>query len=972
MARQPQQQRVKDNEAASGDDGRGAATPSLRVVVAALAGMAAAWVAAGSTGLLAHPLRHALTWLALVVLLVAGWPGQRKWRALLELVVAAVAAAALSVPASEVSNVLAVTLLLAMLARAGRGVDQRLLVVTSLATAVLGVYRLACTATATVWSITDLTGRGLGRLAEAVSHRPLWIGATFGGLDFLVLMAALVFGWLVCTRRPRFARAVYAAVAVFAGHLVYLTVLAYSTELAAALPEPPPPAPLERDLYVPPDWHWSDGVAALLPWNVPLLAGVIQLAVAAMMFRWGAWLPPEDRQTEKPAGRPSDAQTAASWGPVALCVAAALLILLSPGTANLAGKKIVAFEEGYLDWKKPVHGSYGKLSAGMCGMLPTFVASLGGTFVRSPDLAPEDLAEADVLVLIHPVKPWPKDRLARVWDFVRGGGSLLVVAEPRVNEEGFVSAFEDVLGGETSMEVRFDTAIPQADFWQHSQQVITHPATTGIGDQRNRFGMSTGSSIRAVWPARPLLVGRWGWSDPGSDAVLTEVYRYDPGEKLGDLVLAAEQPVGKGTVVVLGDTWSLTNEGNVGSYVFTGRLLGYLAGRPSSPQAAWRQALGLAACLVLAGLLIWRPDPTQLAAVALVLALATVVSAAIGRYKSQVLPNGRKIAPAARVACIDASHVEAYNDLEWVYDGVAGLKLTLMRSGYLPLMLPELTGRRLKGAELLISIAPARRFSRAEREVVRDFVEEGGVFICTVGAEEAEAVNPLLGDFGFRVPRSPTRADEEADEPTPMGHFRSPYLDTGDYKTHVMFYAGWPIECLDGDAEIRVRGFNELPVMAIRRRGRGKVVLVGDTAFAMNKNLEYMGGEPFGGDYENAYFWRWLIAYLTDRPEWIPPEAKVQFDAEPEPEEAAEGEPSEAEQTEDASLPKSLPPERQQAPAADVAPQQPGMASGGRIVPYEPEKPPKQQIMPNELRETPGKEVVPYEPQEASGKEVTP
>ena len=40
---------------------------------------------------------------------------------------------------------------------------------------------------------------------------------------------------------------------------------------------------------------------------------------------------------------------------------------------------------------------------------------------------------------------------------------------------------------------------------------------------------------------------------------------------------------------------------------------------------------------------------------------------------------------------------------------------------------------------------------------------------------------------------------------------------------------------------------------------------------AMNKNLEYIGGEPFDGNYENAHFWRWLIARVTGQPEWVPP-----------------------------------------------------------------------------------------------------
>jgi hypothetical protein len=58
----------------------------------------------------------------------------------------------------------------------------------------------------------------------------------------------------------------------------------------------------------------------------------------------------------------------------------------------------------------------------------------------------------------------------------------------------------------------------------------------------------------------------------------------------------------------------------------------------------------------------------------------------------------------------------------------------------------------------------------------------------------------------------------------------------------------------------------------MRRIGKGKVVVVGDTAFAMNKNLEIEGGQPFEGMRENPHFWRWLLTYLRDRPRWVPPD----------------------------------------------------------------------------------------------------
>ena len=160
---------------------------------------------------------------------------------------------------------------------------------------------------------------------------------------------------------------------------------------------------------------------------------------------------------------------------------------------------------------------------------------------------------------------------------------------------------------------------------------MAHPAAIGIDDLRNRFGIQLGSSIRTRWPARPALVGRWGWSDPGNDAADTGVSSYTAGDRLGDLVLAAEQAVGRGHVFVLGDTSPLQNDGLPAAFPFTGRLLSYLANRPSNPQAGWRQWLTLAALLTMLGLMAGRPAAwqTMLTPAVLGVSLACCVAAGV-------------------------------------------------------------------------------------------------------------------------------------------------------------------------------------------------------------------------------------------------------------------------------------------------------------------------------------------------------
>ena len=176
----------------------------------------------------------------------------------------------------------------------------------------------------------------------------------------------------------------------------------------------------------------------------------------------------------------------------------------------------------------------------------------------------------------------------------------------------------------------------------------------------------------------------------------------------------------------------------------------------------------------------------------------------------------------------------------------------------------------------MICIGPSRPCSNARRVAIEDFVRGGGLLICLVGAEEAPASQALLRNFGFDVPKSPVRPGDPTVEPEPMGQFVTPYLNAaeygqGDYLLEVMIYTGWPVAGEGGEGvELNTAGYvkqptiqtldrreeavvyRERPLVLSRQIGKGRVVVIGDTQFALNKNLEYAGGEPFRGRYENA------------------------------------------------------------------------------------------------------------------------
>lgn len=771
-------------------------------------------------------------------------------------------------------NVMGVSFVLASLAFTSHGQAKKMLRILSVAAAVFGLYRMACTSIPLVWSMADLLGRTLGNIGGLVTHQSMYVGSTFAGLDFLVLMSVLWILWLAPSPRPRQIRATYSLLGILGGHVCYLIVLSYTPQLLAGVAEP-----AEQE-----GWYWAGLFHKAVPWNLPVLACGIHLLTAGFMFRWSAWLGDSERNFTKSSPPPENTLRCCSrtqymllFGAPILAILLPIIIAFYPGKLALQSKKIVFYEKGFLNWLKPSHGQYGRLSSGMYGMLPVYIESLGGSSLISADLSDEDLRDADALVLLFPDKPWAEGQLERIWDFVRRGGSLLVIGEHTTRDKNGSNRFNEVLEP-TAIRVEFDSGTFAVGGWLQSYEVIAHPTTAGVPDDHNQFGVVIGASLETSWPARPLLIGRWGWSDAGDEGSSRAMMgngHYDSGEKLGDLFLVAEQPLGKGRIIAFGDTSSVTNGINVGAHIFTSRLFGYLAGGSRDAHPMWRQLLGILSCGLLFGLLIWNAGQWRIVLVTLGLAGSLAVSIAISHSAGEILPDGRYKSPN-NLAYIDSAHLGAYSGESWRPDGIGGFILTLMRNEYLTLWLPELTAERLARADLLVSIAPSRSFSKRERAAVRDFVMDGGTFIIMVGLDHAQASRSLLSMFGFAIGTS----GQDLLEPEAMGYFKSPYLSSGDKRVHVRFHSAWPVTCNDPNARVIAYGHNNLPVIILRRLGAGKVAVIGDTCFAANKNLEWEGGETFEDMRENADFWRWFITQLRDQEMWIPPALQIQLESE--------------------------------------------------------------------------------------------
>jgi hypothetical protein len=144
---------------------------------------------------------------------------------------------------------------------------------------------------------------------------------------------------------------------------------------------------------------------------------------------------------------------------------------------------------------------------------------------------------------------------------------------------------------------------------------------------------------------------------------------------------------------------------------------------------------------------------------------------------------------------------------------------------------------------------------------VRQFMEQGGTFIIMVGAEEVRPSLTMLDEFQFHIAPSPVNPDEDIREPDPLGAFAISYGRANDPKIDVQFFAAWPMEILtffNSYIRTEVDG-EEAHIVSSVNIGQGRVLVIADTNFAINRNLESLTNVfP-----SHINFWRVLLTGNT-------------------------------------------------------------------------------------------------------------
>ena len=345
--------------------------------------------------------------------------------------------------------------------------------------------------------------------------------------------------------------------------------------------------------------------------------------------------------------------------------------------------------------------------------------------VHDSSLDPALLEQHDVLMVMNPTHVLAPSEHRAVWDFVRGGGGLLVLGDHTNIME--IEGPLDSLLAPVGVRVNFDSAIPLVDRWSWygCMRRHPHPATRGVRDE-TEVKISVGASLAVPAGALPLFTGRDAFADAGNRGNKQGAYlgnmRWDPGEPLGDLVLAAEVPYGRGKVIVFGDTSPFQRNSVTWSESFVTRVLTYL-GTPGHRLLAWPLRAGGAALATAGGIGLALLAPASLPVLALAAAASAAWLAGVERTATVDLP---RTPWRADVAWIDHAHGNRIDVHAGLPISIGGLASHLWRQGYLPLARRDRHAEVLPPARLFVSIAPALPFALDERRALRRFVEEGG------------------------------------------------------------------------------------------------------------------------------------------------------------------------------------------------------------------------------------------------------
>lgn len=527
---------------------------------------------------------------------------------------------------------------------------------------------------------------------------------------------------------------------------------------------------------------------------------------------------------------------------------------------------IMNFDPPRLPEKNEVFKPYQELSY---GGLKQYLQTRGHDVksFKEGDLLKE-LADTDILIMENINKSVGQENLKNIWEYVGSGGGLLISGDHTnmfVTKEEFnngINYLDEVLNP-TGIRIRNDTAENFRDYMKYNIVSYPHSITEGTSDLTIT---SVGASLILSKNAKPLIIGKYSFSDkanlsaPGYLGNMT----YEDGEELGDIIFAASDTYGAGNVLVFGDTSYFFETSIPLKYKLIDNSIAWL----TSKESHFLCLLPLISFIIILFLIIFlslmgRFDFPKLAILFISFLTLTAMMALIvsGLINDQLITDHPF--EKSRIAWIDRSHFNQFNLNGYSSNSIDGLIINLYRNQYIPLIKEDEDFSDLSKGNIFIIISPTSNYGKEQILHIEKFVEDGGLLIISAGYNNKIYLDPILKLFGIDIGETPlgsvpwiveTHNDQQLGTVT-LENLKKFWNKPKFMEAHPVF--------AEGDfTPITWMKYQGVPYNLIISKpyGKGKIILIGDSRYLLNENLEQLTLD-LGPDVEESkeqYQMQWL------------------------------------------------------------------------------------------------------------------
>jgi hypothetical protein len=221
-----------------------------------------------------------------------------------------------------------------------------------------------------------------------------------------------------------------------------------------------------------------------------------------------------------------------------------------------------------------------------------------------------------------------------------------------------------------------------------------------------------------------------------------------------------------------------------------------------------------------------------------------------------IAPHEKTIAD---IAWIDHTHINRFDLDGYTSGSIDGLCLNLVRNGYTPLIIDyKKDFNQILRGKVSIIIAPSEGYTHGEVQTLKSFVEKGGLLIISAGYDSAKPLKSLFDELELKVLKIPLGSPPWIVETHGQSSGVVSEENLRMYWHKPKFMDVYPVQArgnYTSIASMKIEG-SDYNLIITKEIGKGEVVLIGDSRFLLNENLEYLTLGP--DESKEDYQLQWL------------------------------------------------------------------------------------------------------------------